>query len=276
MNFRGLRARACRRGFTLTEMLVVIAVIALLAAMLFPVLKGARDNARKGNCSTNLHQMLQGVNMYKDDWRVYPDALFGFEPAVPGGNCAAGNPERPSQPRLWPEYVKDRKAFNCPNAPIDRILKTDSGATYDAMNEMTGVQHVDNTANPSFMYCYYGFSSYDFQFKSNGQQWANSRRQTHYALKWTPSPQFQGLQDERRQLVYRNPPDSTVVTWCMYHSNLDSSGNPKQDGLALVAYLSGRVQEQPATRMASWPPECLQPPNGFPPANCPWQIQPKP
>jgi len=43
-----------RRGFTLTEMLVVIAVIAILMALLFPVYSIAREKARQNACLTNL------------------------------------------------------------------------------------------------------------------------------------------------------------------------------------------------------------------------------
>jgi prepilin-type N-terminal cleavage/methylation domain-containing protein/prepilin-type processing-associated H-X9-DG protein len=54
------------RGFTLLELLIVIAVIAILAALLFPVLSSAQDRARNANCLSNLHQWAVA-------WRVYAD-----------------------------------------------------------------------------------------------------------------------------------------------------------------------------------------------------------
>lgn len=54
-------------GFTLTEMLVVTAVIAVLAALLLPVLSAAKIRAQRTACMNNLRQINLGVRMYSDD-----------------------------------------------------------------------------------------------------------------------------------------------------------------------------------------------------------------
>jgi len=58
---RGLPARA---GFTLIEVLVVVAIIALLVAILLPSLNGARRKAQEVQCATNLRTCGQGVAFY--------------------------------------------------------------------------------------------------------------------------------------------------------------------------------------------------------------------
>jgi prepilin-type N-terminal cleavage/methylation domain-containing protein/prepilin-type processing-associated H-X9-DG protein len=54
-------------GFTLVELLVVMAIIAMLLSILMPVLGNARELAKRLKCGTNLHQLMLAWFMYADD-----------------------------------------------------------------------------------------------------------------------------------------------------------------------------------------------------------------
>lgn len=69
-----------RRAFTLIELIVVIGVIAILAALLLPVLSHAKARARRTVCMNNLHQIGLSMQMYVSDHNIYPSALGGGRP----------------------------------------------------------------------------------------------------------------------------------------------------------------------------------------------------
>ncbi len=51
-------------GFTLTELLIVILIIAVLAALMFPLVRGLRERARSATCAQNLRQIGIGLLAY--------------------------------------------------------------------------------------------------------------------------------------------------------------------------------------------------------------------
>ena len=67
-----------RAAFTLVELLVVVAIVALLAAILSPSLRRASYLARLGVCATNLHGIAGGANGYAGDNRGYYPARTGM------------------------------------------------------------------------------------------------------------------------------------------------------------------------------------------------------
>ena len=55
------------RAFTLVELMVVTAIIAILAAILYPVFAQAREAARKASCQSNLEQLGMALHLYAHD-----------------------------------------------------------------------------------------------------------------------------------------------------------------------------------------------------------------
>jgi len=116
------------RGFTLVELLVVVAIIALLLSLLLPSLQMAREHAEKVVCMNNLHEMYLGVTMYANEY----DGYCVPAPALSYGGYNShiwylswGPPGTGYHPQtIWPsgygllydlDLVKTGKIYYCPS-----------------------------------------------------------------------------------------------------------------------------------------------------------------
>ncbi len=136
------------RAFTFIELLVVMAIIAILASLLLPSLARAKEKAKTASCLSNLHQWAVANAIYLDDnSQIFADfAIPSTTPGAPSGYiqdrpywsdlaafAAAGQgntawfnvlPPNVSQKPLWQyaadpaPFVNGQTVFNCPNGRV--------------------------------------------------------------------------------------------------------------------------------------------------------------
>jgi prepilin-type N-terminal cleavage/methylation domain-containing protein/prepilin-type processing-associated H-X9-DG protein len=100
-----MRVRAAGEAFTLIELLAVIAIISVLAALIFPAVGNAMRMASGASCSSNLRQIMVSLNLYLEDNKdVYP---FN-QPAL----------------ALMPAYLAGPQVLACPG---NRVSKSHNG-----------------------------------------------------------------------------------------------------------------------------------------------------
>jgi len=66
-----------RRGFTLLELLVVLAIIGTLVGLLLPAVMRVRESANRTNCANNLKQLALAAQMYNDAFQRLPPGQIG-------------------------------------------------------------------------------------------------------------------------------------------------------------------------------------------------------
>ncbi len=115
-------------GFTLVELLVVIAVIAILAALLLPALAKAKASAQSAACKSNLRQLGIALTMYVGEHQKYPGPIMYEDGSTFEANFLSSswsyplNAYLPGQASPNPAEGDDRayshqSVFTCPAVP---------------------------------------------------------------------------------------------------------------------------------------------------------------
>lgn len=121
----GARQRTQKhQGFTLVELLVVIGIIAVIAAILFPVFARARARAYQTNCASNLKQIGLAMQLYTQD---NDGRIFSAQPrATDEGEIAewcfyrsdfGSEPHADKSRGPLSIYIASKDVWTCPAAP---------------------------------------------------------------------------------------------------------------------------------------------------------------
>lgn len=107
-----LKAISACKGFTLVELLTAIAIVAILAAMLVPVLASARERGRSATCISNERQLGLAMAAYLQDF----DESFPSGVLPPGATAFWAGEGWAGQTYA---YVNNPLVYSCPDDPTD-------------------------------------------------------------------------------------------------------------------------------------------------------------
>lgn len=257
-------------AFTLIELLTVIAIIAILAAIIFPVFARARDSAYRNGDISAMNSLRTALQLYRVDQGGYPPALLGY--ATLYANSTNVVPADQIQGFLYPKRVDGISSLQPAYA---RFSRTDIGTAVwpnqdgravgsAPVADLNGDGRIDGNDDPSGSRQAFGPNVTVLRapgapagpnnppaqfYKVSGYDMAEvpvagggRRNELRYALFWTQDGIGGGsASDDPRQLGYSDPPDNTVMTWNSFFRDWEN-GVPQRNRRDLVLFLGGSAR----------------------------------
>ena len=165
-----------KRGFTLVEMLVVIAIISIVATASLSAVRGAQRQARTAKCQANMNALYKAVMAFRTDHSCFPPAA-GYE----GFDSRSG------------QFFKFRGWVNWVRTGSVRSRRNDAGNLY---SKLSGVaEYVDGSVqSKASSYCYVGTGA----------------MKDDYSGATGSAPNYKGVKDSR---VYRSIDEGAIFVY---------------------------------------------------------------
>jgi len=245
-----------KRGFTLVELMIVIAIIAILAAIILPVYLNARRTAEQADCKSNLRQLATALTMYATDSdNMYPLAIDAYWLAGPAWGDA-----------IW-TYAKNENVYNCKAAQV-KAYRGVGTRLYRARDGYInyGYSYGINACDPAAQY-------YNFAMVPNGGPttiWPAFMGQKTTTAVDDPAGTillgdgyYNAATDTEPEVIWRDVNGEGDYSTYLYeqvdHYRHDKNGHYCRDGQFNAAFCDGHVKFlnvadtiQPATGINMW------------------------
>ena len=249
-------AKKRKSGFTLVEIIVVLAIAALLSSIVFASFKSVNEGNKKTSCQSNMVQIYQALRLYGQDFNgnfpsYNPNGLVKgtvSEPrpaaglglwalyAYPSSNeldCDGRTTQLPAletpdnQTPPLASYIKSPSSFHCPFDNFDHPVVTGAGCRVPSSTATLNSIQLEYKDASGVAYFNPFYNSY---------QTADDQPAAGTATDLATYSSFRAP-GSSRQLVYyksqampsdinmqRRTPDTTVITWCRFHRKLGTDG----------------------------------------------------
>src|SRR5262245_13534250 len=200
-----------RRGHSLLESLVAIAIMATMASMLIPAVQKVRAAADRTVCMNNLKQIGLAIHTYRDAHKVLPYARLCPAPWPydnrPGTDITRALPDYTPQAILMPFVEGTTKVFRCPEGEDDTSGSPTSGRTLQvsyALNPRLGGRDLGRGAPRMFAWEHTGLPNCGSE-AAHWESWSASADAVHVRH---ASPRHSGLRNVlgRNGDVHSEPP----------------------------------------------------------------------
>ncbi len=200
------------RAFTMIDLMVSLAIVAILIALMFPAISMVRESTRKVVCGSNLRQIGLGVSLFSQDNRdVLPDSVF------------------------LPEWTRHTSTAWTPDR-MDTVLLSESdqpGRLHDRWDGMGLLFRDEYISAPNIFYCPSHRGS--FSFMEAEQDWSNLEVVDEIIVNYL----YRGMGPDNQRVLYNINSTAALVTDTMrsYEDlNHEDGFNVLQAGLAVDWY----------------------------------------